>query len=114
MKKIKQIVIAGLFTLLFTGSAVAQSNDGYYTGKATAALNSCIKEARQAGQVVNSSVTHEDESCLNNVTVHFWGTPNCPPNMVCIMIVYPIGSVTFDCHGNIVVVNCGVDAPVEL
>lgn len=107
MKKIKQIVFAGLFTLLFTGAAMAQpSNDGYYTGQATAALNDCIAQAHKAGQNVNSYVVYENESCLNNTTVYFYGTPQCPPNMICIQVIYPIGSVTFDCNGNIVVINC--------
>lgn len=106
MKTIK-VIFLGVFLMFLSNSSFAQaSNDGYYTGKAKAALNDCLTEAHKANQEVNSYVVHDDGSCLNSVTVHFYGTPHCPPNMICIQVIYPIGSVTFDCYGNIVVINC--------
>lgn len=107
MKTSKLIFLASFFSLLFTSASFAQaSNDGYYTGRATAALQDCLAQAHQSGQEVHSYVVRDNSSCLNSVTVHFYGTPHCPPNMVCIQVIYPIGSITFDCYGNIVVTNC--------
>lgn len=107
MKKIKLLFTVSLFVILFAGSVSAQStNDNYYTGRATGLLHECLAEAHQEGWIVNSYVVHDESSCLNSVTVYFYGTPNCPPNRFCIQVIKPIGSVTFDCNGEAVVINC--------
>lgn len=107
MKKIKLLFAAFTLVMLFTGASFAQNtNENSYKGKAQGLLHSCIQEAHQAGYIVNSYVTYDNSSCLNAVTVHFYGTPNCPPNSICPQVIYPIGSVTFDCNGEAVVINC--------
>jgi hypothetical protein len=106
MKKIKFLFLGSILMLLFANASFAQSsNEGYYTGKATATLNSCLAEARQSGLIVNSFVITDETSCTT--TVEFYGRINCPGNMLCPQVIYPVGSVTFDCNGNVVSSNCG-------
>ena len=43
---------------------------------------------------------------------NFYKTPNCPPNQPCIQIIELIGSVTVDCEGNVIGVNCTGGVPI--
>lgn len=100
----KKLLFLSLFFLLFAGASFAQSSSSY-TGRATAELNDCLLEARK-NYNVNSTVVVDETSCLNNTTVYFYGTPRCAPGMLCIQVIYPVGHVTFNCHGEVVAVSC--------
>ncbi|MFT6922768.1 MAG: hypothetical protein ACJA1C_001774 [Crocinitomicaceae bacterium] len=39
--------------------------------------------------------------------VHFWSTPNCPPNMICPQYVIEVGTVTLGCGNEVMSVECG-------
>lgn len=85
------------------------SNTNGLIGKATAALNDCLVDARQQGLMIQSAV-EPDGLCPDGsqkYRVVFWGKYPCPGNMVCIQVIFNVGHVEFDCHGNPVAIVCG-------
>lgn len=42
--------------------------------------------------------------------VHFWKSPNCPGNQICIQIVEEVGTVTLGCNNEVIAVECGVSS----
>ena len=39
--------------------------------------------------------------------VHFWSSPNCPPNTICPQYVIEVGTVTLGCGNEVMGVECG-------
>lgn len=113
MKKLFTLASAAIIGTLVSFSAHAQSlNDNALIGRATGELSSCLAQAHQNGLEVNASVnvigTCPDGSLLREVV--FTGGPHCSPHEICPFFLVLIGSVQFDCDGNIVSSNCGVSA----
>jgi hypothetical protein len=111
MKNFKLFAAAMAFVALFvfsSSTANAQSENSY-VGKATAELSQCLAEAHSNGLEVSSSVnvigTCPDGSELVEVT--FIGRPHCQPHEPCPFFAVFLGSVQFDCDGNIVSSQCG-------
>jgi hypothetical protein len=106
MKTVKALFLSGVFALLIaTGAKAAEpTGDGYYVGQATAQLHDCLAAAHSSGVDVQSSVSHDATSCTTTVT--FTGTPHCPANQPCPFFAVLIGSVTFDCDGNVISSTC--------
>lgn len=87
---------------------VANGNDPSIN-KATAAIKANCPNAQ--GQLSYS--TEVVSACFVDgfiTKVTFWSTPNCPPNQICIQIVELVGTVTLDCEGNVMSVECGAAA----
>jgi hypothetical protein len=110
-----------LFLLLFlvvAFSARAQSpGEQVARNKAEAASRGCLRDwGYPASLQLYSSATVSTICDYMNpnphifgYTVTVWGLSQCPPNMYCIQVIYPISIVEVSCSGQVVDVQCGVN-----
>ncbi|MBL4625363.1 MAG: hypothetical protein JKY42_09530 [Flavobacteriales bacterium] len=104
----KRILTTAILTLCIGVFAFAQSgnNDGQIIGKAKSAIkSSCPDTTGKLQASVNVISACFFEGFITEVT--FYKTPNCPPNQLCIQVIYTVGTVTLDCDNNVIGVSCG-------
>ncbi len=107
MKKIVSILFVVLFSALTFTKVNAQSNDQALIGKARAAAHDCLQPYESnfeitAGVQVGASC----ENGGNEKTVIFAAGPRCTGNGPCPLFLIFVASVSFDCNGDVVAVNC--------
>lgn len=109
------LVLAVMFTsaISFAGNdnpTVQKSNDPLIN-KAVAAIKSACPNAN--GQLNYSTKTVSSCFAGGFITeVNFWKSSKCPGNKPCIQTVEVVGTVTLDCEGNVISVNCGAGSEI--
>jgi len=109
------LIAIDLFAANFSLSA--QNMEQRAINRAKAVARQCVVELGYPENLQLVSGTQPYVACdyrtipnPNNMgyKVTVWGRTQCPPNAVCIQVIYPIATVYVDCNGAIDRVECGV------
>lgn len=112
MKKISMLLtilfVAALFAIANekNENLINETSDAYLIAQAEIELSNCHEEAG----VIKAFVRDGYEKCENGQrtkVVTLWSSIPCPPGSVCTADIDYIGSVTFDCNGMVIEVECG-------
>lgn len=112
----KKLILGAIAVLAISFSSTAQDFEQRAMQKAEAASRDCARnlDLPNGYELHSSAVPYVacDYRTGNpnqlGYVVQVWATPNCPPNMICIQVVYPVATVYVDCGGEVVEVICTV------
>lgn len=115
----KKLILIAILFLSANFSLSAQNMEQRAINRAEAVARQCIAELDYPSNLELVSSTQPHVACdyrtipnPNNMgyKVIIWGRTQCPPNNVCIQVIYPIATVYVDCSGAIESVQCGIAA----
>lgn len=118
MNTIKKSIVALVAIFAFSAAANAQSLEQRAIQKAEASARQCINDLGYPSnlELVSSAEAYQICDYMNPNPNYFgykvtvYGRTQCPPNMVCIQVIYPIATVYVSCGGDVTQVDCGVVA----
>ncbi len=110
----KKIILGAIAVVAISFSSMAQDMENRARHKAEAASRDCARDLGLPNGYELHSSAEPYMACDYRTgnpnqlgyVVQVWATPNCPPNMLCIQIVYPVATVYVDCGGEVVEVIC--------
>ena len=111
----KKLIFLALAFFAFNLSLSAQNLEERAINRAESVARQCIAELGYPSNPELVSSAEPTQSCryINNnpnnmgYKVVVYGRTQCPPNLVCIQVIYPIATVYVDCSGQIERVECG-------
>jgi hypothetical protein len=111
----KKLIILALAFFAINLSLSAQNMEQRAINRAEAVARQCIAELGYPSNLELVSSAAPNQSCryINNnpndmgYKVVVYGRTQCPPNLVCIQVIYPIATVYVDCSGQIESIECG-------
>ncbi len=116
----KKLILGAIAVVAISFSSKAQNLEERAINKAEAAARECMRDMDlQNGLHLTSTATanlicdyaHPSPNYFGYV-VEVSARPICPPNQVCIQVIYPVATVYVDCIGNVYEVVCNM--PIEL
>lgn len=112
----KNLILLILVLFTFSISLSAQNTEQRAINRAEAVARQCVQELGYPSNLVLISSAQPHVACdyrtipnPNNMgyKVTVYGRTQCPPNLVCIQVIYPIATVYVSCDGSIERVECG-------